>query len=88
MRASSGTLAGCNQATAAVEAEREAFQGPREQFGDGLHRVIGQPCDDIDQVGLGIDPLLPAVFDEGEEVGQTGAGAWVADPLTTITPPD
>ena len=58
--------------------------GAREQGGDGLHRVIGQPCDDIDQVGLGIDPLLPAVFDEGEQVGQTGTGAWVADRLPVL----
>ena len=51
----------------------------RQQFGDAFHRVVGQPGDQVDEVGLGIDAGEPAVFHHGEQSGQARPGLGVSD---------
>ena len=61
--------------------DRRARGLPRmgQQLGDAIHRVIGQPGDDIDEVGLGIDTGKSTVLDQGEEIGQARTGLRVAN---------
>ena len=68
---------GCRLGGGGFAAGLEPVDG--EQFVDAVVGVIGQACDQVDQVGLGIGADEAAVFDQGEEIGQTRAGGGVAD---------
>jgi len=87
-------LRGCDQSTAIFGATSLASGSAaavwprafsqlvvREQFVDAVVGVIGQACDEVDQIGLGIGADEPAVLYQGEEIGQTGAGIGVALPF-------
>ena len=63
------------------------FPGVGQEFGDALHRVVGQPGDEVDEVGLGIDTGQPAVFHQRKQIGQTRAGIGVPD-LQPVFRPD
>src|ERR1039457_3515470 len=55
------------------------FPPPWRQRRNVLCRMVRQAGDEIDQTCLRIDFCVAAVLDQGEEVGQPGAGRWMAN---------
>jgi hypothetical protein len=49
-----------------------------QKFGDGFYGVIGKACDHVGQIGFVVDGSETAVFDQGEEMSEAGAGIGMA----------